>query len=280
MKKYLELIRTNHWIKNLLIFIPMICAKVINYNNIITTFIGFLSFSLTSSFIYIINDIKDLESDKLSERKKLRPLANGKISKKVALIIAIIIIIISLLLNCYLNKGIFNAPTYVLLSYIIINIAYSLGLKNIPIIDICLLASGFIIRIYYGASLLNIEVSNWLFLTILNASLFIGLGKRKKEFLINKDIRKVLAKYNENFLDKFEYLTLTLLIVFYSLWTMEQNNKYLIYTVPFLIIIFMKYCLILENESEGDPITIIYKDKSLLILCTIYSILMFIILTI
>ena len=270
--KYLKLIRVKHWIKNLLIFIPLICSGFINIDNVLNLIIGFFSFSFMSSFIYIINDIKDIEKDKLHPRKKKRPLPSGKINKKRAIIIAIILLIASLSFNYIIHKEILNTSLYLLLVYMIINVLYSMGLKNIAILDIILLATGFIIRVYYGASIINVQVSDWLFLTILNASLFLGLGKRKKELINNKDSRKVLKEYNESFLDKFQYISLGLMLVFYSLWTIEQDIKYLSLTIPLLIIIFMKYCLIIEKSDEGDPTTILYQDKMLLFLCLIYGI--------
>lgn len=272
MKKYIELIRAKHWIKNLLIFIPLICSGFINAENVLNLIIGFFSFSFISSFVYIINDIKDIEKDKLHPRKKKRPLPSGKITKKRAILISIILLIASLSFNYIIYKEILNVSFYLLLAYMIINILYSMGLKNIAILDIILLATGFIIRVYYGASIINVQVSDWLFLTILNASLFLGLGKRKKELINNKDSRKVLKEYNEAFLDRFQYISLGLMLVFYSLWTIEQDIKFLSLTIPLLIIIFMKYCLIIEKSDEGDPTTILYQDKMLLFLCLIYGI--------
>ena len=272
MKKYIELIRAKHWIKNLLIFILLICLGFINAENVLNLIIVFFSFSFISSFVYIINDIKDIEKDKLHPRKKKRPLPSGKITKKRAILISIILLIASLSFNYIIYKEILNVSFYLLLAYMIINILYSMGLKNIAILDIILLATGFIIRVYYGASIINVQVSDWLFLTILNASLFLGLGKRKKELINNKDSRKVLKEYNESFLDKFQYISLGLMLVFYSLWTIEQDIKFLSLTIPLLIIIFMKYCLIIEKSDEGDPTTILYQDKMLLFLCLIYGI--------
>lgn len=269
--KYLKLIRVKHWIKNILIFLPIICARMLNSDSIVKTILGFLSFSLISSFIYIINDIKDIEKDKNHPRKKNRPLASGAVKKQTAILIAVVMLILSLSITIIINKSITNLSLYLLLSYMIINIAYSLGLKNIAIIDIVLLSSGFILRVYYGASLFDIEVSSWLFLTILNASLFLGLGKRRKELMNTKESRIVLKDYNESFLEKFQYLTLTLTIVFYSLWTIEQNIKYLYFTIPLLMIIFMKYCLFIEKNDEGDPITVLFEDKILILLCIIYG---------
>lgn len=280
MKKYIELIRAKHWIKNLLIFIPLICSGFINAENVLNLIIGFFSFSFISSFVYIINDIKDIEKDKLHPRKKKRPLPSGKITKKRAILISIILLIASLSFNYIIYKEILNVSFYLLLAYMIINILYSMGLKNIAILDIILLATGFIIRVYYGASIINVPVSDWLFLTILNASLFLGLGKRKKELINNKDSRKVLKEYNEAFLDRFQYISLGLMLVFYSLWTIEQDIKFLSLTIPLLIIIFMKYCLIIEKSDEGDPTTILYQDKMLLFLCLIYGISMILFLVI
>lgn len=270
--KYLKLIRIKHWIKNILIFLPIICAGMLNSDSIVKTILGFLSFSLISSFIYIINDIKDIEKDKNHPRKKNRPLASGVVKKHTAIAIAVVMLILSLSITIIINKSITDLSLYLLLSYMIINIAYSLGLKNVAIIDVVLLSSGFILRVYYGASLFDIDVSCWLFLTILNASLFLGLGKRRKELMNTKESRIVLKDYNESFLEKFQYLALTLTIVFYSLWTIEQNIKYLYFTIPLLMIIFMKYCLFIEKNDEGDPITVLFEDKILILLCMIYGI--------
>lgn len=278
--KYLKLIRVKHWIKNMLIFIPIICSGLITTENVIASIIGFFSFSLMASFIYIVNDIRDIEKDKLHPTKKNRPLPSGKIKKSTAIAIAVLMIILSIIINTLISNKLLNQSLYLLITYMIINLCYSFGLKNVALLDIVLLASGFIIRVYYGASIINIEVSNWLFLTIMSASLFLGLGKRKKELIVSKESRKVLNEYNEAFLDKFQYISLSLTIVFYSLWTIEQSIKYINFSIPIFILIFMKYSLNIEKNVEGDPTTIIYKDKWLLLLCLIYSIIMFLLLVV
>ena len=278
MNDYLKLIRVKHWVKNILIFIPLICSGLVTYSNVISCIEAFFAFSFASSFIYIINDIRDIEKDKLHPRKKNRPLPSGKIKKSTAIYIAVLMIILAITINTIINNNFLNTSLYFLLGYIIINICYSMGLKNIAIIDIVLLASGFVIRVYYGASIINVDVSSWLFLTIMSASLFLGLGKRKKELINNKESRKVLQEYNEAFLDKFQYLSLALTIVFYSLWTIEQSIKYLYLTIPLLIIIFMKYSLNIEKNDEGDPTTVLYQDKLLMGLCLIYGFIMLVLL--
>lgn len=274
MKNYLKLIRVKHWIKNLLIFIPLVCSRHLNIDNILLCIEGFFSYCFASSFIYIINDIKDIDKDRLHPRKKDRPLPSGKIKKSTAIFIAILMLILSITINTLINNNFLNTSLYFLLGYIIINICYSFGLKNEAIIDIVILAAGFVIRVYYGASIIEVDVSSWLFLTIMSSSLFLGLGKRKKELINNKESRKVLQEYNETFLDKFQYLSLCLTIVFYSLWTIEQSIKYLYLTIPLFIIIFMKYSLNIEKNDEGDPTTILYQDKLLMGLCFIYGIMM------
>lgn len=278
MKNCLKLIRVKHWVKNLLIFIPLVGSGLVTYSNVISCIEAFFAFSFASSFIYIINDIRDIEKDRLHPRKKNRPLPSGKIKKSTAICIAVLMIILSIIINTIINNNFINASLYFLMSYVLINICYSMGFKNIAIVDIVLLASGFVIRVYYGASVIDVLVSNWLFLTVMSASLFLGLGKRKKELISNKETRKVLQEYNEAFLDKFQYLSLCLTIVFYSLWAIEQSIKYLYLTIPLLIVIFMKYSLNIEKNDEGDPTTILYKDKFLMCLCLVYGIAMLIIL--
>ncbi len=279
---YLNLIRVKQWIKNFLVFIPVISAKLLNANNCVLVIIGFFSFSFASSFIYIINDLRDIEKDRLNASKKKRPLPSGKINKKQAIIISIIMIIICVLLNVCIynlsNSANILLSFLIIASYIIINLLYSFGLKNVAILDVAIIAAGFILRVYYGALILNIEVSPWLFLTIMNASLFLSLGKRKKEILCSKDSRTVLKEYNEQFLDKFQYVSLGLTLVFYSLWAIEQNEKSLVFTIPIVTIIFMRYSLVMEYNNEGDPTTILYTDKILLLLCIIYGIIMFVLL--
>ena len=267
MKKYFDLLRTKHYIKNILIFIPVICAGMVTFHNFIITFIAFITFSLMASGVYIINDLTDLENDKLHPNKKNRPIVKGDINKKTAYIFIIILFTISIILNSLINKSIFNLSLLYLIIYIILNILYSLILKKIAILDIIILASGFVLRIYYGASIFNILVSNWLFLTILSASLFLGLNKRK--FDLNKEGFRI-KDYTSSYLNNFAYLMLGLTLVFYSLWAMEQTN-HIIYTVILLIMIFMRYNLIIEEKQEGDPVTILYQDKPLIFLCIIYA---------
>lgn len=270
MKNYIKLMRPKHYIKNLLIFLPLIFNGTLFAGGLSKAFLGFICFCLVASSIYIINDIKDKEKDKIHKSKRNRPIASGKIPVKNAIIfLGIIILSIILIIIFSQMKPI---AILFLIIYFIINLAYSFGLKNLPIIDISIIASGFILRILYGASLLDIEVSNWLLLTIMAISLYLALGKRKKEIEFNGlKSRKVLQYYTANFLSNSSNMFLTMAIIFYSLWAcdsniVEANNNLMIWTIPLVIILSLRYNLVIESNSDGDPTEIILGDKVILIL--------------
>ncbi len=269
---YIKLMRPKHYIKNILIFVPLIFSgKFLNTNNFLQTLYGFIVFSLIASTIYIINDIKDKDKDRKHPTKKNRPIASGKVSVKSAIIEIILIVVVSAALAYFLKLP--KLSIAFLLAYFVLNLAYSLGLKNIPIIDVLILVSGFVLRVLFGASILRIEVSNWLYLAVLSISFYLGLGKRRNE--INKNgakSRKVLEYYNKEFLDKNMYMFLCMSIIFYSLWATDSNvvsanNNLLIYTIPLVITVCMKYSMDIEgSESSGDPVEVILKDKLILVL--------------
>lgn len=286
MKDYIKLIRVHHYIKNLLIFAPLVCSGQffsLRGINLYSAFMGFIAFCAVSSVIYIINDIQDREKDRNHPTKCNRPIASGALPVRNALILAIILLTVSVLCN----SNVFHvSSSLLLLLYFIINLAYSFGLKNVPIVDISILVAGFLIRVLYGAVITNITVSNWLYLTVLATAFYFALGKRRNELkrAKNKDTRKVLKSYPENFLDKNMYMCLALANIFYALWSMDEttvsfyNNKYLVFTVPIVLLITMKYSINIEGDSDGDPVEVLLHDKVLLGLCAIYFTIMFLIL--
>ena len=271
---YLKLMRVKHYIKNLLIFLPLIFSmNFYDLNKDIKTLIGFILFSLVSSIIYIINDINDIEKDKKHPKKCKRPLASGELTKKEAYILLIILALIVIIGNVILRTSWYSIV--ILVSYLILNILYSKILKNIPIIDVICLVIGFVLRVIYGASLIDVQVSNWLYLTIISFAFYLALGKRRNELQAGGDTRKVLKFYNKEFLDKNMYMFLTLMLVFYSMWCVDESNiakfdNKLIYTVPILMIIAMKYSFNIENSAEGDPVEVLLSDKVLMILVLLF----------
>lgn len=274
MKKYIKLCRVSHYIKNGLIFLPLIFVKKLFSDSFINVLYGFIAFSFISSVVYIINDFKDIEKDKHHPTKCNRPLASGQIKPMVAILIAISLFLLALLFNYLAAKSnIYNI--LLLLIYLVINVLYSFGLKNVPLIDILILVTGYIIRIYYGAQIIGVNVSDWLYLTVMSAAFFMGLGKRRNEMLKGDgDTRKVLSAYTKEFLDKNMYVFLALTIVFYSLWVIDQDIQYLILTIPLIIMIFMKYTLIIEGNSYGDPTEVLLKDRWLQLLLLLFGAIM------
>lgn len=274
LKKYAKLLRIKHWIKNGLIFLPLIGAYNFLPESILKVFIAFFAFSFMASFVYIMNDIVDVQKDRKHPRKKNRPIASGEISLTKATFIAIFLLVIAIFLNYIAMGSLFNAALGILLLYLLNNICYSFGMKNIPIVDVSLLTAGFVLRVYYGSFVVGIPVSSWLFLTVLCTSLYMGFGKRRKEFGNTEEVRPVLKYYNRRFVENFMNISLTLVVVFYSFWAMEQDNVFLYASIPMLIIIFMQYMLFIETGNEGDPVTVLFQHKSLLITVLIYMLYM------
>ena len=274
IKTFLKLIRLKHYIKNILLFVPLFFAHKMTKGLMMKEIIAFFSFSFMASTIYIINDIKDVNKDRLHPTKRNRPIASGDISVFKAIVIAFVMGLLSLLLNYFTDSS--SKSYLILILYFILNIGYSFRLKHEPIFDIFLLASFYILRLYYGGVVVDVNISDWLFLTVMSASFFLTFGKRRNELMRSSDkTRSVLKYYNKDFLDKFMYLSLTLTLVFYSIWTIEQEKKYLIISIPILFAIFFKYALNVEGESDGDPIEVLLKDKLLISLCILYMGLMY-----
>ncbi len=284
MKPYLKLMRVHHYIKNCLVFAALACSgQLFNPQKLTSGVLAFIAFCMISSVVYIINDIRDKEKDRKHPTKCTRPIAAGTVSVRNAWILAIVLFAIAMLCN-YLTFQL--TSTLLLALYLILNLAYSFGLKNVPIVDVSILVAGFLIRIMYGAFVTEIAISNWLYLTVIALSFYFALGKRRNELkqIGDGETRKVLKAYPINFLDKNMGMCLTLANVFYALWSMDEktmsfyNNSYLIFTVPIVLLITMKYSLDVEGESDGDPVEVLLHDKALIALCVVYLAAMFAIL--
>lgn len=273
MNKYLKLMRVKHYIKNFIVFIPLFFAgEIFNINALEKGFLGFICFCLTSSAVYILNDIQDVEKDRNHPKKKNRPIASGAVKVKEAYILMFACLAVVILLSLALGS---RSGFALLVLYFMINVAYSMGLKNKPIIDIVILASGFVIRLLYGGAITGIVISGWLYLVVVTGSLYMALGKRRNELKQQKNTREVLKFYSDEFLDKNMYVCVSLVDVFYALWTMEFSNPKMVWTVPIFIIIMMCYSLDIESGSDGDPVEVILQNKTLLILIAIYTVCIF-----
>lgn len=281
LKYYIKLLRPKHWIKNLLVFTPVVFSgNLLKLEYLIPSCIAFFMFSLVASSVYVINDIRDVEADRKHEIKCHRPIAAGKVSITEAKIIFAVLVIFVAIGHIQLNVA-FSA-VLVLLLYFTSNLLYSMKLKRFPVIDIAILTLGFLLRVFYGANIVGVEVSKWLYLTVMALAFYLGLGKRRNELLKAGDnastVRGVLKYYNHNFLDKNMYMLLSTAIVFYALWCIDPlttaviNGDLLIWTVFLVVCILMKYSLDIETGSYADPVDVVLGDKWLVCLIIIYGI--------
>ena len=273
VRNYIKLMRLKHCVKNILILLPLVFSgEFFQYGKLLSSALGFLAFSFLASAVYILNDIQDVEKDRLHPKKKFRPIASGKVSEKQGKVVSVVAMIGAITLNFLATT---NYVSFIFLGiYLVMNIFYSKGLKNVPLLDIVVLASGFLLRLIYGGIVTDIHISNWLYLTVITASFYMGLGKRRNELgksgnQINT--RKVLKYYNYAFLDKNMYMCLGLTNAFYALWVIGTQKEVMIWTVPMVMVLGMKYSLNIERDSDGDPVEVILQDKVLWLLGILYS---------
>jgi decaprenyl-phosphate phosphoribosyltransferase len=272
IKSLIRLARPKHYIKNGLIALPLIFSGgLLDWSDLTKVFYGIAVFSLAASIVYIINDIQDREKDRQHPKKKYRPIASGAVTVKEAAVFAFLLGVIVIAVGI---AGTFSVFAWLLLGiYVLINIVYSAGLKNVPIFDVALLALGFVIRVVFGGEIVGVEVSQWLYLTILAGSFYLGLGKRRNELITNgSKSRKVNESYSVEFLDKNMYVCMTLVLVFYSLWATDPDRSSLLYlTIPLLMLFFMDYSKTVEDKtSSGDPVDVLTSNKSLLFFGALY----------
>lgn len=281
---FLRLIRAKHYIKNTLVFMALLCGgELFNASKLQSSIVGFTVFCLISSASYMVNDIRDLENDRRHPVKRGRPVASGAVSVKGAAFTAICMFTAGIAINVFMLRP--ETVAYPVI-YTAVNAAYSLGLKEQPIADVAILAAGFAVRLFYGGSITGIRISNWLFLTVLVFALYFALGKRRNEIGMSKrgETRSVLKYYTAEFLDKTMYMNLALGNAFYALWSIDyntakhHNGRYMVYTMPVILIITMRYSLVIEKDSDGDPVEVLFHDRTLMILSLIYTALMIIIL--
>lgn len=278
MIKYLNLFRVKHWVKNFFIFIPLFfSSKFFELENLKITFYSFLAFSLITSFVYIINDILDINYDKVHSEKKNRPIASGQISIYKSLILGSILLIIGLVsfYNLSIDALIFASV------YLFLNILYSFKLKHFPIIDFMIISIGFVIRVFIGGEVNSIELSNLIIIMVFLLSLFLAVSKRRDdvfEYEKTKVVnREVVKKYSLAFMDKIISIISSVLIVSYLLFiiTNEVISQYdfrLLFLSFFLVVmgVFRYNQIIYVFNKSGSPIKILYSDRFLQIILIIW----------
>ncbi|MCX7797397.1 MAG: decaprenyl-phosphate phosphoribosyltransferase [Melioribacter sp.] len=277
MLLYFRLIRAKDWIKNIFIFVPLVFSKNLFHSDyLIKEIIAFITFSFASSFVYVFNDLTDIEKDKIHPIKRNRPIASGEISIAKAKVVLIVLLIFIILLSLI----IWNEFVLIIFFYILINIFYSFFLKNIVIIDVLCISAGFILRVVSGAVIVSIYVSNWLIVTTLFLSLFLAIMKRRVEFVNYRNFnqqREVLEKYTLAYIDQIVSVSATAVIISYALYTvsartvLEFGTEKLLYTTIFVVYGILRYMYLVFKENKGENIAeLILTDKPMLINSLLY----------
>lgn len=273
LRSIIQLIRVRHWVKNLFLFIPSFFAgHLFKTEELLMVGIGALAFSLVASGVYVINDYRDRFVDRLHPTKKLRPIASGEVGTVSAWVLIVLLVSAGLLIAASLEMTFF----YILMSYFVMNLGYSFGLKNIPIVDLFIVSLGFLLRIYSGGVIADLPISHWLSIMILLLALFLIIAKRRDDILINAKngcvIRKSTQTYNLDFINSCITLLSAVVIVAYIMYTVSPevterfSSDYLFITTIFVIAGIMRYLQIIfvENRS-GSPTRIFVKDKFILV---------------
>ena len=279
LKNYFNLLRIPQWIKNFFIFVPLVFSQhLFEQDYVKLSLLGFIIFSFISSSIYIINDLIDINEDKLHPIKRFRPIPAGLISKGTAAAVASILAIGSFALLSLTNIK-FGGTV---LTYFVITILYSLKLKNIVILDVFTIAAGFMLRILGGAFIISVEISSWLILTTMFISLFLAVMKRRSELkIVTTDdagsTRKVLVHYSTEFIDQMSTVTSAGVIICYALYTVSQRTvsifktEHLIYTTPFVVFGIFRYMYLVYIGKKGENTTeILVSDLPMIFNIIIY----------
>ncbi len=280
IKALFKTMRPKQWTKNVLVFAALVFDRqLFQVEPFLRTVAGFLLLCLASSTIYLINDIADIEQDRQHPTKKNRPLASGTLSVRVAAISALIFSLISILVGFYLDTDF----GMILSLYLILNLFYSFWLKHIPIIDVLLVASGFVLRVAAGVSLIEVErFSPWLYVCTTLLALFVSFGKRRAEITLLADKanshRKVLDGYTITLLDQLIVIVSATTIMAYSLYTFSAenlpDNHVMMLTIPFVLYGIFRYLYLIQVEDAGGaPDELILSDLPLLLTLLMWGLL-------
>jgi len=269
LKSLLKLMRLHQYIKNIFIFIPLFFAlKITDTDLLLNAAIAFVAFSLTASAIYTLNDYHDIEEDRQHPKKKERPLASGSISKSQAITIMLVLFAVGFALMTILSLK----AAGIIAAYVLMNIAYSFYLKHVAILDVVIIAIGFVLRLFIGSAVTGIPLSMWIVVMTFLLALFMALAKRRDDVLIylntGKKMRKVIDGYNLQFLDTAMAIMASVVIVSYTIYTTSAevvakvHSEYLYLTSLFVILGIMRYLQVaFVLKDSGSPTKIVLKDR-------------------
>jgi len=267
-KALLLLMRPKQWTKNLFVFgAIMFSGNFLSAKLLFSNLFVFVMFCLTSSSVYVFNDIVDADKDRKHPVKKHRPIASGKVSKVQGIVLDIILIAFVI---TFTSK--FNIKVLILLiAYVVMNIFYSFILKNVVIIDVMIITAGFVMRLVSGGVATNVQLSPWIILCTILLSLFIALNKRKSEIISMKEnstkTRKILEEYSVELIDKMLTIVTPSILMAYCLYTFQSiQNRSMMFTIPFVLYGIFRYEYLMGKENiGGKPEDIFTKDVPFLI---------------
>lgn len=269
-KDYLRALRPKQWTKNVLVFAALVFShQLTDARAVLEVFVAFICFCGASSAVYLLNDLRDRESDSLHPTKRHRPIAAGLVPARDATILSVVLGVTSLVVG-FLLTPYFAA---LLLVYVAINISYSLYLKHFVIIDVFSISSGFVLRAAAGAVVLAVPISPWLYVCTIVLALFIGFGKRRNELEVLVDNagghRRNLDDYSAPLLDQFIVITAGAAVMAYSLYTFVAENlpenHLMMLTIPFVLYGIFRYLYLVHQKQEGGaPEQVILSDYPLL----------------
>lgn len=270
-----KLLRVPHWVKNLFIFLPLFFSGKLfgNVQSFLMVCIAFFAFSSVASAIYILNDIKDVEEDRLHPQKRNRPFAAGLISTQKGYAVAVILLIIAIGLSYWVNERF----SLTLSIYFVINLAYSLGLKKVAIVDIVIIALGFLLRVLAGGFAADVFISHWILIMTFLLALFLALAKRRDDLLIfmksGKKMRASIEGYNLDFVNVVLSILAGIIFITYLMYTLSDDvvtrmhSPYLFITSFFVLIGLLRYLqLTFVMQKSGNPTEILLKDKAIQII--------------
>ncbi|MFD3447565.1 decaprenyl-phosphate phosphoribosyltransferase [Microbacteriaceae bacterium 4G12] len=268
-------LRPKQWTKNLLVFAALIFSfKKIETADIVNNIISFFVFSFVSGCVYILNDYIDIEADKLHPEKKNRPMASGRLNPKLALFTGVV------LLTGSLSVAYFLHPLFCLIIaiYFILNVLYSLKLKHVVILDIMIIAAGFVFRALGGGLVINVIFTPWFLLCTMLLALFLAIGKRRHELILLQEKkgshRKVLEHYSVSMLDQMVGIVTAATIMSYSLFTFSSGHTIqLMWTIPFVIYGIFRYLYLIHILGKGGkPEEVLLQDKGILATVALFGI--------
>jgi len=267
LNKYLKLMRVEQYVKNIIVLLPLLFSgQLFQDGKILPTLLGVLMFCFVSSAVYVMNDIADAKSDAANPAKCHRPIASGVIPKRNAYILCISLFLISALVSLFVLP--FWSGVWIII-YFVMNIFYSLGLKNIVFLDVAMIVVGFLIRVAYGTIVADVEISKYFYFVIGFTLTFTTMGKRLNEKRRMERtglcVRKVLEKCSERSLALILYLSLILMNIFYVIWVSDivpvcATNP--LWTIPIMVLFSYKCFVIIENNTtDQDPLALFIRDK-------------------